>query len=67
MLLAAQILLIIAGVLLILDASLMFTRRPNPFFGWPLPCPVILVVLGLGIILFLVAPAFEMQLKRLMG
>ncbi len=55
MLLASQILLIIAGVLLIIDASLMFARRPNPFFGWPLPCPVTLVALGLGIILFSIA------------
>ena len=55
MLLAAQILLIIAGVLLLVDASLMFARRPNPFKGWPLPCPVTLVVLGLGVILLSIA------------
>ena len=55
MLLASQILLIIAGVLLILDASLMFARRPNPLFGLPLPCPVTLVVLGLGVLLFSIA------------
>ena len=55
MLLAAQILLIIAGVLLLLDASLMFAHRPNPLKGWPLPCPITLVVLGLGIILFSIA------------
>ena len=55
MLLASQILLIIAGVLLILDAALIFAHRPNPFKGWPLPCPVTLVVLGLGVILFSIA------------
>ena len=55
MLLAAQILLIIAGVLLIVDSAFMFARRPNPFFGWPLPCPVTLVALGLGILLFSIA------------
>ena len=55
MLLAAQILLIIAGVLLLLDASLMFAHRPNPLKGWPLPCPITLVVLGLGVILFSIA------------
>jgi hypothetical protein len=51
MLKAGKILLIIAGFLLILDAFLMAARIPNPLFGWPLPCPVTLVVLGLGILL----------------
>ena len=55
MLLASQILLIIAGVLLIVDAALMFARRPNPLAGLPLPCPVTLVLLGLGVILFSIA------------
>ena len=55
MLLASQILLIIAGLLLCVDASLMFARRPNPLKGLPLPCPVTLVVLGLGVILFSIA------------
>ena len=55
MLLAAQILLIIAGVLLIIDASLMIAHRPNPLKGWPLPCPVTLVVLGLGVVLLSIA------------
>ena len=52
MLLASQILLIIAGVLLLVDAILMITHRPNPIKGWPLPCPLTLIFLGLGIILF---------------
>jgi len=51
MLKAGKILLIIAGFLLILDAFLMAARIPNPLFGWPLPCPVTLAVLGLGILL----------------
>jgi len=51
MLKAGKILLIIAGFLLILDAFLMASRIPNPLFGWPLPCPVTLAVLGLGILL----------------
>ena len=55
MLLASQILLIIAGVLLIVDAALMIARRPNPLFGLPLPCPVTLIVLGLGVLLFSIA------------
>jgi hypothetical protein len=55
MLLAAYILLIIAGILLIYDSILMFTRRPNPLKGLPLPCPVTLVVLGVGLILLCIA------------
>ena len=55
MLLASLIILIIAGVLLILDASFMFARRPNSLMGLPLPCPVTLVLLGVGIILFSIA------------
>jgi len=55
MLLAAQIILIIAGILLIYDAILMFTHRPNPIKGWPLPCPVTLIFLGVGVILFSIA------------
>ncbi|MGD0276760.1 MAG: hypothetical protein ABSB79_12045 [Syntrophales bacterium] len=52
MLKASKILLIIAGALLILDAILMAMGVPNPLFGWPLPCPVTLTILGAGIILF---------------
>ena len=55
MLLASKILLIIAGLLLLVDASFMIARRPNPIKGWPLPCPVTLVVLGLGVILASIA------------
>jgi len=55
MLFASQILLIIAGLLLFLDATLMITHRPNPIKGWPLPCPLTLIVLGLGIILLSIA------------
>ncbi len=51
MLLASQIILIIAGVLLIVDAVLMATKRSNPIKGWPLPCPITLVLLGLGVLL----------------
>jgi hypothetical protein len=55
MLLAAQILLIIAGVFLLYDAFLMITHRPNPLKGWPLPCPVTLTFLGVGVILLSIA------------
>jgi hypothetical protein len=55
MLTASKWLLIIAGALLILDAILIFAGIPNPFFGWPLPCPVTLLLLGGGILLFGIA------------
>ena len=52
MLFASQILLIIAGVLLVVDAVLMALHRPNFIKGWPLPCPVTLIFLGVGVLLF---------------
>jgi hypothetical protein len=52
MLTASKWILILAGGLLIMDSTLMFAGIPNPLFGWPLPCPVTLVLLGVGIILF---------------
>ena len=55
MLLVSQIILIIAGVLLILDGALMAAKRPNRIKGWSLPCPVTLVLLGVGIVLFVIA------------
>jgi uncharacterized membrane protein YidH (DUF202 family) len=56
MLLAAQIILIIAGLLLIADAVLIYTHRPNPIKkDWPLPCPNTLVLLGVGVILLSIA------------
>lgn len=51
MLKVSRVLLIVAALLLVYDAWLMATGRPNPLFGWPLPCPITLTVLGLGILL----------------
>ena len=55
MLLASLIILLIAGASLLLDAILIITHRPNPIKGWPLPCPLTLTLLGLGLILFSIA------------
>jgi hypothetical protein len=55
MLLASQIILIIAGVLLLADVFFMITHRPNPIKGWPLPCPLSLLFLAIGVILHSVA------------
>jgi len=52
MITVSRILLIVAGILLVVDAVLMATDTPNPAFGWPLPCPISLTVLGVGLILF---------------
>jgi len=52
MLMASKILLIVAGILLVIDAVFMAAGIPNPLFGWPLPCPVTLVALGVGLVLF---------------
>ena len=61
MLLASQIILIIAGVFLLFDVVLMVTHRPNPKKDWPLPCPVSLLFLGVGLILFSVASLLGCQ------
>lgn len=55
MLLASQIILIIAGVLAIYDVFLMITHRPNPIKAWPLPCPMTMLFLGVGLILLSIA------------
>jgi len=62
MLTVSKWLLIIAGALLIYDSILIFAGLPNPVSGWPLPCPVTLVVLGAGILLFGIgSKAFKKQ------
>jgi hypothetical protein len=62
MLTASKWLLMIAGALLILDSILMFTGTPNPLFGLPLPCPLTLLLLGAGILLFGIgSKAFKQQ------
>ena len=52
MLMASKILLIVAGILLVIEAFLIVAGIPNPLFGWPLPCPMTYVILGVGLILF---------------
>ncbi|MFC1932869.1 hypothetical protein ACFLVN_04250 [Chloroflexota bacterium] len=55
MLLASQIILIIAGVLALFDVFLMVTHRPNPVKSWPIPCPMTMLFLGVGLILLSIA------------
>ena len=55
MLLVAQIILIIAGLLALFDVFLMVTHRPNPVKSWPIPCPMTMLFLGVGLILLSIA------------
>ena len=55
MLLASQIILIIAGALALFDVFLMVTHRPNPVKSWPIPCPMTMLFLGVGLILLSIA------------
>ena len=56
MLLFSKILLVIAGIGLIVDGIFIIAGLPNIVNpAWPLPCPVILILLGLGIILYILS------------
>ena len=55
MLLTSQIILIIAGLLALFDVFLMITHRPNPVKAWPIPCPMTMLFLGVGLILLSIA------------
>ena len=55
MLTTSLVILIIAGVLALYDVFLMITHRPNPVKNWPLPCPMTMLFLGVGLILFSIA------------
>ncbi|MDI6742573.1 MAG: hypothetical protein QMD11_07500 [Smithella sp.] len=54
MLKISKICFMVAGFLLIVDSTLMILDKPNPI-GLPLPCPVTLIILGIGLILFSIA------------
>lgn len=47
----AKVCFVISGGLLIFDSILMILHKPNPI-GLPLPCPVTLIILGVGLITF---------------
>jgi hypothetical protein len=54
MLKISKICFAISGFLLIADSTLMLLNKPNPL-GLPLPCPITLIILGIGLILFSIA------------
>ena len=54
MLQISKICFAVSGLLLIVDSTLMILNKPNPL-GLPLPCPVTLTILGVGLILFSIA------------
>ena len=65
MLTGSKWLSILAGFWLIIDSILIIGGIPNPLFGWPLPCPVALILLGLVILLFGVSSrVFELPSGR---
>jgi hypothetical protein len=51
MLKVSKICFVASGVLLLADSTLMILHKPNPL-GLPLPCPITLMILGVGLILF---------------
>ncbi len=62
MLTASKWLLLIGSVLLIADSIMIFSGISNPLFGLSLPCPVTLLLLGLGILLFAIgSKAFKKE------
>jgi hypothetical protein len=62
MLAASKWLLILAGFFLVVDSILIVAGIPNPLFGWPLPCPITLFLLGAGLLLFGIgSKAFKKQ------
>jgi hypothetical protein len=52
---SANVFLLIAGFLALFDVYLMVTHRPNPVKNWPLPCPMTLLFLGIGLIILSIA------------
>ncbi|MFH1626189.1 MAG: hypothetical protein ABID54_13680 [Pseudomonadota bacterium] len=52
MLTISKWLFIVGGALFIIDSILLFAGVRTLFFGWPLPCPVTLLLVGVGILLF---------------
>ena len=54
MLKVSKLCFIVSGFLLIVDSTLMILNKPNPL-GLPLPCPITLIILGIGLILFSLA------------
>jgi hypothetical protein len=54
MLKASKWLLIVGSALLIIDLTLIVTKIPNPIPGFPLSCPITLLMLGVGLLLFVI-------------
>ncbi|HOW83639.1 MAG TPA: hypothetical protein PK573_13840 [Spirochaetota bacterium] len=50
----SRVCFIVSGVLLIADSTLMILEKPNPL-GLPLPCPITLIILAVGLISFSVS------------
>jgi hypothetical protein len=62
MLITSRWLLGLSGLFLIYDAVNIILGRPNVIKGWPLPCPLVYIALGAGLILFIFSsPAFKKE------
>lgn len=62
MLSLAKILLVIAGLFLILDGIFIIAGRPNFVNAeWGLPCPIVLIILGLGLVLYIFSGLHQKQ------
>lgn len=56
MLALSKVLLVIAGLFLILDGIFIIAGIPNIVNpAWSLPCPLVLILLGAGIVLFILS------------
>ena len=49
----AKLCFIISGILLVIDSIFMIFKIQNPL-GLPLPCPITLIILGVGLFIFAV-------------
>ena len=56
MLKVSKVLLLISGFFLIIDGIFIIAGLPNIINPeWPLPCPLVIIMLGLGIVLFILS------------
>lgn len=52
----SKVLLVVSGIGLIIDGIFMIAGLPNIVNpAWPLPCPIVLILLGLGLILYIIS------------
>lgn len=56
MLLLSKILLVISGLIFIVDGVFIIQGKPNIINKeWPLPCPLLYILFGLGLVLYIIS------------